>query len=150
MRYVGLGFGNYRLEPNFNNKEVWVTLNPYAPIYYGQCTWFAWGRFYEIYEYDPGFRGDGWDCVDQFIAAHPDKFKLSTTPSVGAIFSCIGKNHVGIVIGWDGENITIQEGNLDGKSNTFADAKKDWHTVTYELSQFGNICDGVVFGVPIN
>ena len=56
--------------------------------------------------------------------AHPDKFKISSTPAVGAIFSCIGRNHVGIVIGWDGTNITIQEGNLDGKTNSFAEAKK--------------------------
>lgn len=53
--------------------------------------------------------------------AHPDKFKISSTPAVGAIFSCIGRNHVGIVIGWDATNITIQEGNLDGKTNSFAE-----------------------------
>ena len=36
-----------------------------------------------------------------------------------SIFSCIGKNHVGIVTEWDRVNITIQEGNLDGETNTF-------------------------------
>ena len=83
------------------------------------------------------------------MSAHPDKFKISSTPAVGAIFSCIGRNHVGIVIGWDGTNITIQEGNLDGKTNSFAEAKKDWHTVTYTLSQFVSICHGVEFAIPI-
>lgn len=48
-------------------------------------------------------------------------------------------------MGWDGTNITIQEGNLDGKSNTFSDAKSDWQTVTYEINKFRRICDGVVF-----
>ena len=42
-------------------------------------------------------------------------------------------------------NITIQEGNLDGKTNTFAQAKSDWQTVTYEINYFRRICDGVVF-----
>ncbi len=128
MRYVGLGFGNYREQPNFNNTE-------------------AWGRFYEIHGYSPGFTGDGWKCAKQLVNAHPDKFKISSIPAVGAIFSCIGRNHVGIVIGWDGTNITIQEGNLDGKTNSFAEAKKDWHTVTYTLSQFVSICHGVEFAV---
>ena len=150
MRYVGLGFGNYREQPNFNNTEAWGSNNPYSRVgLYGQCTWFAWGRFYEIHGYSPGFTGDGWKCAKQLVNAHPDKFKLSKTPEVGAIFSCIGRNHVGIVIGWDGTNITIQEGNLDGKTNSFAEAKKDWHTVTYTLSQFISICHGVEFAISI-
>lgn len=149
MRYVSLGFGNYREQPNFDNMEAWGSNNPYSRAkLYGQCTWFAWGRFYEIYGYSPGFIGDGWKCVDQLLKAHPDKFKKSNEPAVGAVFSCIGRNHVGIVVGWDGKNITIQEGNLDGVTNTFADAKKDWHTATYSLDQFRTICKGVVFAVP--
>lgn len=148
MRYVGVAFRG-GLEPNFNNVEAWQTKNPYAHAgLYGQCTWFAWGRFYEMYGYSPGFIGDGWKCVDQLLKAHPDKFKRSDTPEVGAVFSCVGRNHVGIVVGWDGTNITIQEGNLDGKTNTFAQAKKDWHTVTYTLDQFRSICKGVVFAKP--
>lgn len=150
MRYVGLGFGNYREQPNFNNTEAWGSNNPYSQAgLYGQCTWFAWGRFYEIHGYSPGFTGDGWKCAKQLVSAHPDKFKISSTPAVGAIFSCIGRNHVGIVIGWDGTNITIQEGNLDGKTNSFAEAKKDWHTVTYTLSQFVSICHGVEYAITI-
>ena len=147
MRYVGVSFrGGF--EPNFNNAEAWQTKNPYAPNFYGQCTWFAWGRFYEMYGYSPGFLGDGWKCVDQLLKVHPDKFKRSDTPEIGAVFSCVGRNHVGIVVGWDDTNITIQEGNLDGKTNTFAQAKKDWRTATYTLDQFRTVCRGVVFAVP--
>lgn len=149
MRYVSLGFGNYREQPNFDNIDAWGSNNPYSRAkLYGQCTWFAWGRFYEIYGYSPGFIGDGWKCVDQLLQAHPDKFEKSNEPAVGAVFSCIGRNHVGIVVGWDGMNITIQEGNLDGVTNTFADAKKDWHTVTYSLEQFRIKCKGVIFATP--
>ena len=123
MRYVGITFRG-GTNPNFNNLEAWVTKNPYARAgLYGQCTWFAWGRFYELYGYDPGFTGNGWDCVDELLKAHPDKFERSTTPKAGAIFSGIGKNHVGIVLSYDGTNITIQDGNYDGKTNTFEDAK---------------------------
>lgn len=148
MRYVSLGFGNYREQPNFNNTDAWGNNNPYSQAkLYGQCTWFAWGRFYEIYGYSPGFIGNGNECVDQLLEAHPDKFERSDEPATGAVFSCVGRNHVGIVIGWDGTNITIQEGNLDGKTNTFEDAKKDWHTATYTFEQFKSKCKGVVFAV---
>lgn len=49
-------------------------------------------------------------------------------------FPGIGKNHIGIVIAYNGINITVQEGNLDGGTNTFEEAKKDWHTKVYALS----------------
>lgn len=140
IRYVQLGFGNLREDPNFDNLQAWGSNNPYSRAgLYGECTWFAWGRFYEIYGYNPGFTGDGWDCVRQLVAAHPDKFEVSDTPVVGAIFSGVGVNHVGIVVGWDGTNITIQEGNLDGKTNTFIEAKKDWQTKVHTLQSLNNI-----------
>ena len=149
MRYVGITFRG-GTNPNFNNLEAWVTKNPYAQAsLYGQCTWFAWGRFYELYGYDPGFRGNGWDCVDQLLATHPDKFERSTIPKSGSVFSGIGRNHVEIVINWDGTTLTIQDGNYDGITNTFEDAKADWKTVTYSLDEFRQRMKGVVFANPI-
>lgn len=145
MQYVPITFRG-GINPNFNNMEAWITKNPYARAgLYGQCTWFAWGRFYELYGYDPGFTGNGWNCVDQLVAAHPDLFERSLSPKPGSVFSGIGVNHVGIVIAVDGDYVTIQEGNLDGKTNTFQDAKTDWHTVTYTLNQLRSYYRGVVF-----
>ena len=65
-------------------------------------------------------------------------------PKVGAVGSSdVAHNHVWIVVGVEGEKITIQEGNLNGKTDSFEVAKSDWHTVTYSLSQlrsiYGNI-----------
>ena len=69
MRYVGITFRG-GTNPNLNSLEAWVTKNPYAQAgLYGQCTWFAWGRFYELYGYDPGFSGDGSSCVKELVAA---------------------------------------------------------------------------------
>lgn len=148
MRYVGITFRG-GTNPNFNNLEAWVTKNPYAQAgLYGQCTWFAWGRFYELYGYDPGFSGDGSSCVKELIAAHPDKFERSSSPKAGAVFSAIGHNHVGIVIAVKDNTITVQEGNLDGVTNTFQDAKKDWQTKSYTLDQLRSIYGGVVFANP--
>ena len=59
--------------------------------------------------------------LSQYI---PINLRKSCTPKAGAVFSSVGHNHVGILIAWDGTNITIQEGNIDGKPNTFQEAKK--------------------------
>lgn len=148
MRYVGITFRG-GTNPNFNNLEAWVTKNPYAQAgLYGQCTWFAWGRFYELYGYDSGFSGDGSSCVKELVSAHPDKFERSSSPKAGAVFSAIGHNHVGIVIAVKDNTITVQEGNLDGITNTFQDAKKDWQTKSYTLDQLRSIYGGVVFANP--
>lgn len=148
MRYVSFSFRG-GTKPNFDNYDAWVNKNPYAQAkLYGQCTWFAWGRFYELYGYSPGFIRDGWKCVDQLLKTHGDKFERSTTPKAGAVFSGIGRNHVGIVIDVKGDVLIIQEGNLDGKTNTFKDARKDWHTKEYTLSQLRAAMQGVIFANP--
>lgn len=145
----GVAVPEASLQPDFTNEEAWGLNNPYTRAgYIGQCTWFAWGRFYEIYGYDPGFRGDGWNCAAQLVAAHPDKFELSYIPSAGAVFSAIGRNHVGIVISVDENEITIQEGNLDGRSNLFVEAISDWHEITYPVWKLTAINGGVVYACP--
>lgn len=144
----GAGGKSNEDEPNFYNIEAYITLNPYAHAnLYGQCTWFAWGRFYEIYGYDPGFIGNGWDCVDQLIAAHPDKWKESDIPMPNCVFSGIGNNHVGIITKVDGDILTVQEGNLDGKTNNFQQATVDWHTIVISLSELSEKNGGVKFAV---
>lgn len=141
--------------PNFNNMNAWVNNNPYSMSQlYGQCTWFAWGRFYEIYGYSPGFTGNGNQCVGQLLNAHSDKFYKSNTPVPGSVFS-MGLNeeygHVGIVVDVDYDNntITIQDGNYNGQTDSFANAQRDWGTRTYSLSEFNNKRGGVVYANPI-
>ena len=140
--------------PNFDNKDAWISKNPYSYSYTGQCTWFAWGRFYEIYGYSPGFTTNGNGCVNQLIKAHGDKFVKSSTPIAGAVFST-GLNetygHVGIVLEVDEANdkIVIQDGNYNGSSDSFAVAKTDWGTKTLSLREFLSSRGGPVFANPI-
>lgn len=113
LRYVYFGFGELRSQPNFSNAQAWGSNNPYTASWMGQCTWFAWARFYEIYGYSPEFTGSGYQCVGQLLAAHGDKFGFSTEPAVGAIFSYnAANNHVGFVVAVEGNNVTVQEGNV--------------------------------------
>jgi surface antigen len=140
--------------PNFDNKDAWVTQNPYSMVgLYGQCTWFAWGRFYEIYGYSPGFTGNGNQCARQLLNAHGDKFYESTTPVPGAVFSQgLGEKygHVGIVLAVDEANdtITIQDGNYNGSTDSFAVAQSDWGTRTMSLSEFCAKRGGAIFACP--
>ena len=148
--------GNFDLNPNFSETDAWVGQNPYAwSGFTGQCTWFAWGRFYEIYGYDPGFRGNGNSCVSELVNTHPDKFEKSNTPVAGAVFSTgLGEEygHVGIVLEVDEANdkIVIQDGNYDGRNNSFQEAQKDWGTQECSLSEFNSKRGGTVYAVPKN
>lgn len=86
--------------------------------------------------------------MKELVAAHPDKFERSSSLKACAVFSAIGHNHVGIVIAVKDNTITVQEGNLDGTTNTFQDAKKDWQTKSYTLDQLRSIYGGEVFANP--
>ena len=142
------------LYTDFNNNAAWVSENPYSMSgLYGQCTWFAWGRFYEIYGYSPGFTGNGNQCAGQLLRAHGDKFYESRTPVPGAVFSQgLGEQygHVGIVLAVDEANdtITIQDGNYNGSTDSFAVAQSDWGTRTMSLSEFCAKRGGAVFACP--
>lgn len=148
---VSVGAGNFNMEPDFSNTAAWISENPYAANYMGQCTWFAWGRFYEIYGYSPGFTGNGYQCVGQLLNAHGDKFYQSDTPVAGSVFSTNGvnRNHVGIIVAVDGDTITVQDGNYDGHNNGWDSAQTDWGTWTTTLSEFqSKMGGGVTFANP--
>ena len=142
---------NIDVDPNISGEAYTSTLNPFYPTFYGQCTWFAWGKFYEIYGYDPGFRSNGKDNASELIAKHPDKFEGSTTtPKVGAIYSC-GTNipytpssagHVGVVVAVEGNKIVTQEGNWAGQL---------WHRQEWDLNEFIETHkNGLLFANPID
>ena len=142
--------------PDFGNLDAWVYKNPYAQAgYTGQCTWFSWGKFYETYGYSPGFTGDGCNCVDQLIRAHGDKFYKSDTPVAGSVFSVLARSghphgHTGMIIAVNGDTITVQDGNYNGTSDSFAVAQRDWGTYQINLNEWkSRYSNGVVFANPI-
>jgi len=79
------------------------------------------------------------------------KFTMSTDPVPGAIFSAMNPSpwgHVGFVKAVNGNEITIQEGNLDGITNVWEDAIRDWQEVTYTLPTIRSIYAGLTFANP--
>ncbi len=146
--------GTINLLPDFKDSRAWkLSGSPYnVPSLWGQCTWFAWGRFYELYGFSPRFYGNGYECVDQLLSVHGDKFKRSKKPASGAVFSSdYAHNHVGIVLDYDEEKdlVTIQEANLDGVSNPiWEDAIEDYRTIRLTSAQMRALYGDVVYAVP--
>lgn len=151
VRSDGLG------APDFSNRDAWRYgteggKNPYGPPltspYYGQCTWGAWGKFYEIYGYSPGFTGPGSKCVSELIATHPDKFEYASKPVAGSVYSGVTVNHVGIVLGVNGNTVTLFDANLNYVSDPWEVAITDWVIWDKTLDQLHNDYGGVVFANP--
>ncbi len=119
------------------------------PFGIGQCTWYAWSRFYQVYGFDSGARGNGKINAKEIVNEHADLFELSDTPATGAVFSMEYNTlypeygHVGFVEDFDGEYLWISEGNalINGTLGNI------WvHKVNYDdfMAQFPD----VVFAVP--
>lgn len=141
-------------KPNFKNMDAYGWMNPYTADWLGQCTWFTWGRFYEIYGYSPCFTGNGCDCVIQLVLAHPDKWEFATKPVVGSVFSAdYAHNHVGIIVGIEKDEFgndlyIVQEGNLNGRNDSWDEVETDCWTQTYTMEELKNIYGNVTFANP--
>lgn len=120
------------------------------PFELGQCTYYAWSRFYQVYGFSSGAFGNGKDNAREIVAVHGDKFSLSSTPSGGAVFSAQANTrypefgHVGFVEAFDGTNLWISEGNytLSNGDNGYI------HIYRTTLQAFKAMYPDAVFAVP--
>lgn len=120
------------------------------PFELGQCTYFAWSRFYQVYGFSSGAFGNGKDNAREIVSAHGNMFSLSSTPSGGAMFSAQANTrypefgHVGFVEAFDGTNLWISEGNytLSNGDNGYI------HIYRTTLQAFKAMYPDVVFAVP--
>ena len=137
------------LEDNFITKNYDRFLNSENPFVLGQCTWFTWSRFYQVYGFDCQARGNGKQNALEIVEAYGDNFELSSTPAAGSVFS-MEKNtlypeygHSGFVEAFDGEYIWISEGNVKFGQNE----GNIWiHKVKW--TDFKQQFPDVVFAVP--
>ena len=120
------------------------------PFELGQCTYFAWSRFYQAYGFSSGAFGDGKDNAREIVSAHSNKFSLSSTPSGGAVFSAQANTlypqygHVGFVEAFDGTNLWISEGNYTLSNGDYGYI----HIYRTTLQAFKAMYPDVVFAVP--
>ena len=138
--YPGLGNGTIIIgmedfAPDFSNKKLWYGpekggINPYGDKHMGQCTWFAWGLFYQHYGFDPGFRGRGQNAAyDAYQHLKDQGWTFTKSPTPGSIFSTTNFNHTGIVAGVINEDtMVIVEANFNHKNDTFEEfiSLPDW------------------------
>ena len=94
-------------------KQFSTPGNPFSP---GQCTWYAWSRFYQVYGYDSGARGNGKTNAAEIVAKHGDKFVESSTPAPGGVisFDGAGPGHVAFIEAVEGDTIWLFDGNYGG------------------------------------
>lgn len=98
--------------PDKNNKYYYSNNNPFYPAYApnpgtinssGNCTWYAWGRAYEILGYRPSlptcYAGGWWSANKSYSSG--------STPKLGAI-AC-WSNHVAVVEAINGNTIVVSE-----------------------------------------
>ncbi len=142
---------NRYVKPDFSNMSAYGFKNPYTSSWVGQCTWYTWGRFVEVYGYDPGFTGCGYECAVQLVLSHPDAWTLSDTPVVGSIFSAdSAHNHVGMIVGIEDNLYIVQEGNLNGRNDSWDEVETDCWTQTYTMAELKSCYGNVVFANPKN
>lgn len=109
--------------------------NPFAQSgLSGQCTWYAWGRTYELTGIDLPCRGNANTWYD--VAAQ-NGFTVSGTPRENSVICWEGGafadyGHVGFVEAFDGTNVTISQSNYnwsgwyDGKMTMTWDELNSW------------------------
>lgn len=91
--------GNYGVDLN---SACYSTSNPYKD-YWGQCTWYAWGRAFEKTGTQLGYRGNANTWTSGAVS----------TPSANSVVVWTGGyyGHVAFVEAYDGTNIYISEAN---------------------------------------
>ena len=160
IKYEDLGYTGKLYKAILYNcmvtRNLDVFKNSKNPFTTGQCTWFAWSRFYQVYGFDSGARGNGKTNAYEVVKQHKDLFKLSSTPAAGSVFS-MEKNtlypecgHTGFVEAYDGEYLWLSEGNIrmNGTSGNLwfhkvklDDFKKQYPDVVFATPIKGNIKD---------
>lgn len=132
-------------------KIVYDNAKGNYPVYGGgwrnQCTDLVHAVFHDYFGYDCG-SGDGYQVAQNTVNKYPDKFKLSSTPAPGSIFSTwggAGVNHVGFVVGVTGDNITFCDGNVKA-GGSWGGIR--WY-VTMKIKDFENAWNGCVhYAIP--
>ena len=134
---------------NFITKNYDRFTHPNNPFTVGQCTWFAWSRFYQVYGFDSGARGNGKTNAMEIVKAHGDVFELSSTPAAGSVFS-MEKNtlypecgHTGFVEAYDGQYVWLSEGNVK-----FGESGGNIWIHKVKWTDFKKQFPDVVFAVP--
>lgn len=112
----------------------------YNPFSVGQCTWYAWGRAYEITGKRPTWstgNASGW-----YSSAKSKGYNTGTTPKVGAIACWSDWNHVAVVEKVESNGSPVcSQANRMGKSFYL-------ETMSANTKRYDTDKNGIVVGLP--
>ena len=74
-------FTQRKSAPADSNQYYYSNKNPFYPAYVGQCTWYAWGRAYEVSGKRPALSTQN---AGKWYSAN-DGYKHDTTPKAGSV-----------------------------------------------------------------
>ena len=122
MIFISNAEGNFGVDLS---SQFYTGSNPFYPKYYGECTWYAWGRAYEKTDtyiswknvLTDGKYGDAWTWYEN---AKNARYPCGTEPRANSIavdtsHSSTYPGHVMFVEAIDGDKMWVTEGNF---SNT--------------------------------
>ncbi len=110
----------------------------------GNCTWYAFGRAYEVFGRDPGLRGAG-DAGNWYSYAINNGFSVGSTPKAGSIICW--STHVGFVEDVSGNTVIWTESNYQyNKNESVRNFRKysSIHPETY-CSAYGGCLLGYIY-----
>ena len=130
-RTIGGGNGFYTV----NGNQYW------------QCTTFAWARFWEVYGYRSGARGNGCLHAQEIVRAHPTWFRITYYPVAGATFSTRGRDgnpagHTGFIEAVKDGYVWVSEGNVGTRGGIRFNYKMS-------MEEFFTRYPDVIFASPI-
>lgn len=157
MSYIGRGgnYGNYnfgdsggRVPYKQINTRYYLKDSVFQGVLVGQCTWYAWGRFYQVHGERLASTGNARTWCD---SAKESGWKIGMTPSAGAVAvyddSSHQYGHVMFVESYDKDGVVkMSEGNFnrgDGgptwPDGTLETAHYLTHYVEFEKNNYHNI-----------
>ena len=117
---------------------------PLSPYNNGNCTWYAFGRAYEVFGENPGLRGAG-DAGNWYSYAQKNGMSVGSVPKAGSIICW--STHVGFVESVSGNTVTWTESNYQfNATDTIRNFKKSSspHPETY-CSAYGGTLLGYIY-----
>lgn len=130
--------------PDFSNSKYWKHSSDGGTnnLSYGQCTWFAYGMFYQIHGYAPNRDGSHLpDGGDWATSIHLDGWSASRSPTPGSIASVKtptrphGTVAMVLAVNEDG-TMTLAHGNANANlsEDPWGYAVNDWYIETVNSS----------------
>lgn len=135
-----------------NANPTAIAAGYWGNVAWRQCTSFISWRLWKSVGHGTA-NGNGAQVAANLVAAYPNEFTLSSTPTAGAVFSTYGTSsagHVGYVEKVEGDYMWISDGNIGGLNPGGLESTSGIR-INYKvnISNFARSHNGAVYAIPI-